>query len=174
MRPNGLYLLAAAAGAVYGTLFLCARRAVALRAGRLAAAGLCLLLLRLIFVVVGYPLDGWLDAALVVAILPSSFVCLRYRRVWLMRVSLEELREQIASACRGLFLSFEEPSQGQFLFTAQGSTDEIRVLSLTSHIQLVRLPRCRRQSKVGLLVRWLSKQYAAALPTVRIILKRRE
>lgn len=174
LLPNGLWLAATAVGFVYIMPFLLARRPVAIRAQRLAVMGLIVLVLRLVWIAAGFKLKGLLDVTLLVATLLGTVGLVLWRHAWITRSGLDEFREQVESACRGLFLVFEEPVRGHFLLTDKGNTHTLQALSLTSRMQVVLLPSHTRRSKVALLESWLSRQYPGPFPRMSIQLKSRE
>ena len=121
-----------------------------------------------------HPVQAGRDASLAVTALVGAASLAFGARIWLVRTTGEELREQITTACRGLFLEWEESLPGRFVFSAKGETRQLRTRELGDRMQLVVLPRLAGHRKVALLLDWLSKQYAGPIPRVPIVLKRRE
>jgi hypothetical protein len=132
------------------------------------------LILRLILLVVGYPVVPGLDAGCIIILMLGTLILAMGRRVWILRVYQAELRQQVKAACRGLFLSCDEAAKGKFLLTARGNSCVLRVWSLSPRTHLVKVPPLACHKKVALLVSWLSKQYSGPLPLVSIVLKRSE
>ena len=170
--PGRLWWGAAVILAAYLALFLLARRPVSLRLERLEWLALVVFGLRLVLLALGRPPATYLDLSLTtLALLGTVGLGLRHP-IWLARVVREELSQQIWTACRGLFLTCEEPAPGRFLLTAKDGTWQLRTWSLSRRVQVVCLPRPAGPSKVSLLVQWLSKQYPGPVPRVRIVLTR--
>ena len=159
---------------MYGGVFLATPRPASLRLARLGWMGFAIILLRLGLVVQGYRLDPGFDVGMAGATLLGALSCRLGARLWLVRAALEELHEQIATACRGLFLGCEELVPGHLLLSAKGIQRRLRIVSLGSRMQLLILPGATEQGKVALLIDWLSKQYPGPVPRLRIVLKRRE
>jgi hypothetical protein len=158
--------------AVYLALFLLARRPVALRLGRLEWFALTVIVFRLGMVLMGYPLEALADMTWFGITLLAA-VALRFgSRAWLVRAEAGTLREQIETACRGLFLECAEPAPGEFVFTHKGNRWRLCVRGFGKQTQLVILPRVVGPGKVALLVHWLSKQYPGPIPRIRIVLKK--
>jgi hypothetical protein len=172
--PEDQLLLAAfwvsAAGVLggYVTLFLLARRPVTLRLGRLEWFFLAVLGARLGIILLGYPLETAADMVLFGATLLAAVGCRMGSRVWLVRAKADTLREQLETACRGLFLGCAEPHPGHFAFTAKGGTWHLRMVRLGQRLLVVVLPRAVVPGKIALLVHWLSKQYPGPLPRFHI------
>lgn len=167
-----LWWVAAAGGAVYALLFILARRPVALRVGRLGWLLLAVFVVRLGLLLMGYPLATWPDASLAGTAMLGAICCRLGTRIWLVRGGADDLRQQIETACRGLFLVCQEPQQGRFLLTAKGRTRRLQVLRIGRRLQFVVVPRPGGQGKVRLLVNWLSKQYPSAVPRLHIVLRK--
>jgi hypothetical protein len=158
----------------YLALFLLAHRPVALRLGSAGWMVLTMLALRSGLVAAGYRLEVGPDTMLAGTALFVGVSLRMGARIWLVRAAAEDLREQIQSTARGLFLECEEPRRGCFLLTARGMTSPLRMLEVGRRMMLVILPRSAGQGKVALLIRWLSKQYSGPVPRVHRVLKRRE
>ena len=134
---------------------------------------LAVLVVRAGLLLAGFLPEPWIDASLAGIVILFAVSRPWTARVWLIRVTAKDFREQIGTACRGLFLPCEEEQHGRFLFSAAGSTLNLRMYSIGRRLQLVVLPPVAGQGKVTLLVSWLSKQFPGPVPRVRIILKRR-
>ena len=171
--PVGFWLAAAGTAASYIALFLLARRAVALRLGRLRWLALAVLALRLALLG-AYPLATAFDACFSALGLLSLAGLWLGARTWLLRATAEDVREQIETGCRGLFLVCAEPERGRFVLTAKGTTTQLRMRSLGRRMMCLRVPRLAGQRKVELLIQWLSKQYPGPVPRITIVLKRSE
>ncbi len=91
-------------------------------------------------------------------------------RFWLVRATGEELRGQIRTACRGLFLGMEEKTPGRLVLTARGEA-VLGVRRWTEGVQGLTLCRPPGPGKVALLCAWLRKQYPGPVPRVRFVLK---
>jgi hypothetical protein len=134
---------------------------------------LAVLVVRAGLLLAGFPPEPWIDVSLAGVVMLFAVSRPWIVRVSLIRVTVDDFREQIGTACRGLFLRCEEEQHGRFLFTAGGSTFNLRMYSIGRRLQLVVLPPVAGHGKVTLLVSWLSKQFPGPVPRVRIILKRR-
>src|SRR5688572_19567128 len=101
--PELLWTVALGAGVLYLCCFLLARRPVAMRCGRLAGALAVVLGARLALAAGGWPpAEAW-DWFLTGAALLKLAVLRYNRHVWLARAAEDQLREQLADACRRLF-----------------------------------------------------------------------
>lgn len=162
------------AGSVaYVGLFFLTRRAVALRVNRLGWLFVVYSILQTASFV-DTASKGSLIAALVLTILLGTANVLAGKRIWLVRVGGEELREQLETVCRGLFLDCEEPSPGRFVLSPKREARHCLVRELDSNIQCLILPKPAGHRKVALVLDWLSKQYSGPIPRIHIVLKRRE
>jgi hypothetical protein len=172
VAPTVLWCTIVALGVTYGGLFLRARRPAAIRCGRVGIALLVVLAVRLVVVIVGYPLALAWEAVLIGIFLGGAVcLCLAWR-VWLVRAGTAELRGQVQTGRRGLFLDCTEAAPGVFLLTAREGEARLRFQRLSDRMQLVVVPRVPGQGKLALFVHWLSKQYPGPVPRVRIILSR--
>ncbi|MBI3468562.1 MAG: hypothetical protein HY000_36635 [Planctomycetes bacterium] len=169
--PVGLWWIAGVFLGVYVGLFAAARRPVAFRLRRTGVLCLALGAVRTILWRLGYPLQSPGVAALV-ATTAGGVLFLCAGRVWLLRDSLTNLREQMATATLGLFMKCEETRPGQFELPTRDGLCRLRTLPLTSQLLIVVLPRAKRRSKLALFVSWLSKQYPGPIPRPRIVLER--
>jgi hypothetical protein len=157
--------------AVYITLFLLSRRPAALRLGRLGWLALTVVGLRLVLGLV-YPPAAPLDWALSGTVLASGLALRLGARVWLVREEAATLRQQIETACRGLFLGCTEAQPGHLLLTAKAGTWPLRIVRISPRLQLVRVPHVAGPGKAALLVHWLAKQYPGPVPRIRVVLKK--
>jgi hypothetical protein len=169
--PLSVWLWVAFAVALATYLFLAVvRQNVSLRPGRL----------------------GWLAAAAVVGravLLPASSIGLWEwlllgacavaaavapfaNRIWLVRVSLDDFRQRLDDACRGLRLELPQSCPDRVELVERQQVHSLRMKSLSTKWLLIRLPRSTRPSKVALLVDWLSKQYPGPVPRIHIHLSR--
>src|SRR5437763_584520 len=78
----------------------------------------------------GCPLQGGADALGLGALLLAGSALRIGARIWLARAAAAELREQIRSTCRGLFLECDEPGPGRFRLMGGGRVDHLRVREL--------------------------------------------
>jgi hypothetical protein len=168
----GLWWGAAVVWAVYFALFLLAHRPVTLRLLRLGGLALVVAGLRLLLIPCGDSLANPLDIGLTVLTVLGGVVLWCCGRVWLARAEATMLREQIHTACRGLFLEYSEPRTGHLLLAARGGTWRLRLVGLSPRVQLVVLPPVTGPSKAALLLHWLSKQYPGPVPRLHIVLKK--
>jgi hypothetical protein len=169
MRAETLWAAALGTGG-YVLLFVLARRPVALRLARVGGLLAAVVGLRLALAVAGVPLRGpleWIGTALLGV---TAGTLLLARRVWLVRATAEEVRGQIQTACRGLFLGVQEAPPGRLQLATPGEPS-LHLRRLAPRVQL--LVRCRvaGPGKVALLCSWLAKQYPGPVPRVRIVLK---
>ena len=165
----------AAGGVVVGgyvLLFLFARRPVTLRLARAGWLLAILVGLRLLAILAGVPLQGPLELPLTVVLGVAALALLLARRVWLVRATAEELRKQIETVCRGLFLGVQEPKPGRLQLSTRGEP-ALRLRKLVSRVQVLVLCRVAGPGKVALLCSWLAKNYPGPVPRIRIVLKRR-
>ncbi len=165
----------AAGGVVVGgyvLLFLFAQRPVTLRLARAGWLLAILVGLRLLAMLAGVPLQGPLEVPLTVLLGVAAVALLSAKRIWLVRATAEELREQIETVCRGLFLGVHEPRPGRLLLSAQGEP-ALRLRKLVSRVQVLVLCRVAGPGKVALLCSWLAKNYPGPVPRIRIVLQRR-
>ena len=162
-----------AASAVYGAVFILAKRPVAIRSGRLGWMLLTVFSARCFLLFVGYAIETRLDAILTGATLLSAACFRMNEKVWLIRVSADELRQELQTACRGLFLECEEKRHGRFLLQTKKNAWPMRFFTLTKRLQLIFLPHSRTQGRVSLLVSWLSKQHPGPVPRIRVSARRR-
>jgi hypothetical protein len=116
----------------------------------------------------GYPLASVLDQVLTGFALCAAIGLGLVARAWLVRAESATLREQIETACRGLFLQCTEAGAGDFRLTAKTGVWHLRTFALSHRMQLVLLPRPGGPGKMSLLLQWLSKQYPGPVPRVRI------
>jgi hypothetical protein len=158
--------------AVYVGLFIVTRRDVTLRPRRLGWLAVIVLGIRLALLLFGEPLETPIDVGLMGIAVAGATGLLPCARVWLFRAQAETLRQQLQTACAGLFLGLDEPMPGRFQFTAKAGTWRLRMVELSKRVQLVVLPRVAGPGKVTLLVQWLSKQYPGPVPRVHIVLKK--
>jgi hypothetical protein len=173
----GFWGTAAGVVAIYVALFLLARREVTLRPRRLGWFAVIILGIRVAIMMFGDPLDKPVDIGLVDTVLTGFVVAgaaglLPCGRVWLFKTEFQTLRNQLQTACSGLFLACAEPLPGHFQFTAKAGTWRLRIIGISKRVQLVVLPRVAGPGKVTLLVQWLSKQYPGPVPSVHIVLKK--
>jgi hypothetical protein len=155
----------------YVALFLLARRPVSLQLRRLGWLFLAVLVLCLVLLLCS-PAPGPFDLALAGVALVGGVALWSAGRVWVLRAEAAVLREQIQTACRGLFLELAESKPGLFLLTAKANTWPLRVIGLGRRLQLVVVPRVAGPSKAGLLVHWLSMQYPGPVPRIHIVLRK--
>jgi hypothetical protein len=155
----------------YVALFLLVRRPVSLRLRRLGWLFLAVFVLRLVLLL-SSPAPGRFDLALAAVALVGGVGLWSAGRVWLLRADAAGLREQIRTACRGLFLELAESKPGLFLLTAKANTWPLRVMGLGRRLQLVVVPRVAGPSKAALLVHWLSMQYPGPVPRIHFVLKK--
>jgi hypothetical protein len=173
MIPADVALLAAVAVPAAAFLALaCCRRPASVRTAGLAQFSVCAIGLRLILALQGQALspDAWL--ALAESVLFAA-VLTGFRDAWLVRDSANNLRARIDEGARRLRLHADEPITGTIHITSRAAAWEIRITALSLRLQKVTLPRPRDQDKAALLVDWLSKQYPAPCPRIRISLTRR-
>jgi hypothetical protein len=163
-----------AAGAVaaggYLLLFVLARRPVALRPARVGGLLAGLVGLRLVLAVAGVPLQGSPEVIGTAVLGWAAVAPALAPRAWLVRATGEELREQIQTACRGLFLGLEEAQAGRLRLAAPGNPT-IGLWRLAARVQLMVLCRAPGPGKIALLCGWLANQYPGPVPRLRIILK---
>jgi hypothetical protein len=154
----------------YLLLFVLARSPVTLRPARAGCLLAILLGLRLVLAGAGIAVEGAREMVgmMVMGVAAAAFASAH--RAWLVRATEEELRGQIQSVCRGLFLGVLEVEAGQLQLSAPGKP-VLRLRRLTPRVQLLMLPRVAGQGKVALLCSWLAKQYPGPVPRLRIILK---
>jgi hypothetical protein len=169
MGTQIVWLAGAVVVAGYLLLFVLARRPVTLRLARLGWLLAFLVGLRLVLSLSGLPLEGWPER-IATALLSLSATALMSRRVWLVRSSPEALREQIQTACRGLFLGVEENPPGRLQLSAQGKP-VLLLRKFAPRIQVLVLCHVAGPGKVALLCDWLSRQYPGPVPRLRIVLK---
>jgi hypothetical protein len=174
LRPDILWWGAAGITAAYLALFVLTRRPVGLRLSRLGWLALCVFGMRLAMLILGCALATYEGAGLTIVVLLGALGLCSSDHVWLARAEAEELRQQVRTACRALFLTWAEPEPGRFLLTSKSGTFELRTRPLSRRIQVVVIPRLFGRDKVTLLVHWLRKQYPGPVPRVRIVLKRSE
>jgi hypothetical protein len=167
----GFWWAAAVDLTAYITLFLLTRRAAALRLGRLGWLALAVAGLRLVLGLVHPPATP-LDWGLFGTALVSGLALRLGARLWLVRAEAETLRQQIQTACRGLFLGYTEDVPGHFLLTAKAGTWPLRIMRISQRLQLVRVPHVAGSGKAALLVHWLAKQYPGPVPRIRVVLKK--
>jgi hypothetical protein len=154
----------------YVLLFVLARRPVTLRLARFGWLLASLVVLRLILAVAGVPFQGLLESIGTVLVGLVAAALLLAWRVWLVRATAEELREQIQTACRGLFLGLQEAPVGRLQLAARGEP-ALHLRRLAPRVQLLRLCRGAGPGKVALLCSWLAKQYPGPVPRLRISLQ---
>lgn len=157
----------------YVLLFLFARRPVTLRLARVGWLLAILVGLRLVLAILaGEPFQGPPEIILTALLGVASLALLLSRRVWLVRATEKELREQIETVCRGLFLEVQELRPGRLQLSARGQP-ALRLRKLLSRVQVLVLCRVHGPGKVALLCSWLSKNYPGPVPRIRIVLNRR-
>jgi hypothetical protein len=170
MLPRVYWWAAAGALGGYLLLFAVARRPVSLRLSRVGAILAAAVALRLgISPLVGLP-EGPGEWALLAGVGLVGLALGLARRVWLVRATAEDLRRQIETACRGLFLGVGEKQPGRLTLTARGDP-VLKVRRWTARVQGLVLCRPPGPGKVALLCAWLGKQYPGPVPRVRIVLK---
>jgi hypothetical protein len=167
-------LWGAGAVVVGGYVLLCvfARRPVTLRPARVGWMLASVVALRMLLAMLGVPLEElleWLGTAALGVAAVGLFLA---RRVWLVRTTREELRTQIETACRGLFLGVQEPRPGRLQLTGQ-QEPALRLWSLAARIQVLMLCPVAGPGKVALLCSWLAKQYPGPVPRMQIVFNRR-
>src|SRR5947209_6267509 len=91
----------------YLLLFVLARRPVSLRLARVGCLLAGLLGLRLVLAVAGMTLEGTREVIGAVLLGVAAGALVLGWRVWLVRATGDEVREQIQTACRGLFLGVQ-------------------------------------------------------------------
>jgi hypothetical protein len=153
----------------YVLLFVLARRPVTLRLARIGCLLTTILGLRLVLAVTGVTFQGTLEVIGTLLLGVAAVALILGWRVWLVRATADELREQIQTACRGLFLGVQEV-QGRLQLATPGKPS-IRLRRLASRMLLMVLCRVTGSGKVALLCSWLAKQYPGPVPRLRIILK---
>jgi hypothetical protein len=169
--PHGtLWLAGAGAVGGYVLLFALARRPVTLRLPRLGGLLATIVILRLLLIVLGLPLEDELELAVTVLAGVVAVALLLARGVWLLRTTAEELREQIQTACRGLFLDVKELRPGHLELAAPGAP-ALRLWKLARRVQLLVYCRATGPGKVALLRKWLTKQFPGPVPRLRFVLK---
>jgi hypothetical protein len=169
MIAPALWIAGAAVVGGYVLLFLAARRPVSLRLPRLGGLLATLAVLRLALIAAGTSLDSVGETIGTTLTGIAALALLLARRVWIVRATAAELREQVETVCRGLFLGAEAtPSRLQL---AASGKPVLRLVKLAPRMQLLVLPRVAGPGKVALLCNWLAKQYPGPVPRVRIILK---
>jgi hypothetical protein len=161
---------AAVAPGGYLLLFVLARRPVALRPARLGGLLAGLAGLRLVLAAAGVPLQGSPEVIGTAVLGGAAMALALARRAWLVRATGQELREQIRTACRGLFLGVQETPVGRLQLVALGKPT-IGLWRLAARVQLMVLCRAPGPGKIALLCGWLAKQYPGPVPRLRIILK---
>jgi hypothetical protein len=170
MPPGVYWWTAAAALSGYVLLFALARRPVSLRPRRLGALLAAATVLRLALVPLGSPLEVPGELVLVAAAGALAVPLLLRPRFWLVRATGEELRGQIRTACRGLFLAVEEKTPGRLVLTTRGDA-VLGVRRWTAGVQGLTVCRPPGPGKVALLCAWLSKQYPGPVPRMRFVFK---
>jgi hypothetical protein len=170
MWTQTVWVAGAVVVAGYLLLFMLARRPVTLRLGRLGWLLAALVVLRLVLAWAGLPLEGWPEWIATVLLGLTAIALVPARRVWLVRSSPEALREQIQTACRGLFLGMEENPPGRLQLSAQGKP-ALLLRRLAPRIQVLVLCRVSGPGKVALLCDWLARQYPGPVPRLRFVLK---
>jgi hypothetical protein len=170
MLAETLWAVGAVAVGGYVLLFVLARRPVTFRLARLGWLLSSLVGLRLVLAGTGVPPQelGELIGMVLLGVVAVALVLAR--RVWLVRSSAEELREQIQTACRGLFLSVQAAQAGRLQLMVQGQPT-LLLRRLAPRVQLLVLCRVAGPGKVALLCQWLAKQYPGPVPRLRIALK---
>jgi hypothetical protein len=155
----------------YLLLFALARRPVTLRLARLGSILTVILVLRLVLVAAGVTLQGTLEACatLLLGVVALSLMMLCHR-VWLVRATGADLRAQVHTVCRGLFLGVTEAPPGRLQLAARGDP-ALRVWQLAARLQLLMLCHAAEPGKVALLCSWLAKQYPGPVPMLRFVLK---
>jgi hypothetical protein len=156
----------------YIALFLITRREVTLRPQRLGFLAVIVLIIRLVIMVFGFPIETPVDIVLTGIVVAGAVGLLLCGRTWLFRTDSQTLRKNLQGACTGLFLNCAEPQPGRFQFTAKAETWRLHMIGITHGVQLVVLPRVVGPGKVTLLVQWLSKEYPGPVPRVHIVLKK--
>lgn len=170
MQVETLWAVGAFVMGGYVLLFVLARRAVSLRLARVGGFLTTILGLRLVLAAAGVTFSGTLEVIGTVLLGVTAIVLLSARRVWLVRATGEELREQIQIACRGLFLGVQEDRANRLQLAAPAQPAFL-LRKLAPRVQLMVLCRAAGSSKVAILCRWLAKQYPGPVPRLRIILK---
>jgi len=165
-----LWILTGSGIAGYVLLFLLARSRVSLRPGLVARLLGVAVVARTVLLGCGYPLQSILDLVLTGSMVLTAGLLLLVRRAWLVRVTVEELREQLQTASRGLFLEVREPQPGRWVLVSKGE-HELRLVGLTRRLQVLLLCPPPDAGKVPLLLSWLSRQYPGPMPRIRIVLK---
>jgi hypothetical protein len=165
-----LWGAAAGLAVLYVLLFLLARRPVSLRPPRLGWPALAVFVVRIGLIPLGCPVTSLLDGVLLAAAGLAGVGLTPAQRLWLLRAEAPGLREQIETACRGLFLQFAEAAPGRFTLTAKAGTWHLRTLPLSRRVQLIVLPRAEGPGKLALLLHWLSKQYPGPVPRLHFTL----
>ncbi len=170
--PAAFWSVAAIFAAGEILLLAFSRRPIAVRAWRVGAVAFLFGTLRLLLLAVGYSWQGWWDATLLVTFFVLAAVLLPARRIWLLRVQREYLREQIETACRGLFIEYQQAPTGHLNLKTKGVTHRLRLIPLFGTFFVAVLPRTTGRDKIALLLDWLDKQYSGPIPRLRIVLKR--
>jgi hypothetical protein len=170
MRAGTLWLAGAGVVGGYALLFALARRPVTLRLPRLGGLLATIVVLRLLLIVLGLPLEDELELAGTVLAGVAAVALLLARGVWLVRIAAEELHEQIQTACRGLFLGVKELQPGFLELVAPGGP-VLRLWKLAPRLQLLVYCRATGPGKVALLCKWLTKQFPGPVPRLRFVLK---
>ena len=135
-----------AAVAVLGdlALFLLARGPVALRPPRI---GVLLLLAdgaRGVFdSCLGWPLHGVGEGVVAGTVLIGAIGLMSLSRTLVLKATQDGLKEQLETACDGLFLKWEEGPPGKYRLTAKGEDATVDTWPLSRSVQLVRLPRAK-------------------------------
>jgi hypothetical protein len=167
---QALWVAGAVLAASYVLLFVLARRPVTLRPARLSCLLAGVVGLRLVLLAGGEPLEVPWELAGTVLLGVVAVALVLGRRVWLVRATAQELRGQIETGCRGLFLGVREVHPGRLELAARGEP-ALGVRRLAARVQVLVLCRAAGPGKVTLLLSWLAKQYPGPVPRVRIVLK---
>jgi hypothetical protein len=170
MTPGVYWWTGAATLGGYVLLFALARRPVSLRPRRVGALLAATTVLRLALVPFGSPLEVPGELVLLAAAGALTVPLLLMPHFWLVRATGAELRQQIRTACRGLFLGVEEKTPGRLILTARGNA-VLGVRRWTAGVQWLALCCPPGPGKVALLCAWLSKQYPGPVPRLRFVLK---
>ena len=168
---HGLWWTVAAIAVAHGLRFALSRGPLAVRARRLGYLAGCAFLLRVLPLLWGDTLQSRTDTTLTLAAPVIAVLLFAAGRVWFVRIPMSELRDQIETACGGLFLQCEETSPGRFVLTTKGKVHVLRVIGDGGWLVVI-LPRLDGRDKISLLVDWLSRQFPGPVPRLHFVLKR--
>ena len=164
--------IASGAIALYMTLFVFAAQPVSVRFSRLADMMLLVTAVRAGMILVGFPFEPTVDMSLALIAIGLLVSRRQMDRAWLVRIPAGDVGRRIATGCHRLFLEYEEQADGRFVFTAGGTTSQLRLFAIGKRLQLILLPPSNGHAKVTLLASWLAKQFPGPVPRIKIVFRK--